>query len=174
TFGTVDKSTYVKYQHEFGPGYGPYYLSDDGYYDLYDFGDGAGEQLITPAYEDASYGAPLDGTLAYDWRSVYPQLDSYGQLFPQVAPGNTALDFFETSRMMTTNIAVDGGTDKADYRLSYTRMDQKGILPNSSIDRNTVAFNAGYNVTDRMRISSMVNFTLSEAVGRYGTGYDSR
>ena len=174
TFGKVDKSTYVKYQHEFGPGYGPYYLSDDGYYDVFDFGDGAGEQLITPAYEDASYGAPLDGTLAYDWRSVYPQLDSYGQLFPQVAPRNTALDFFETSRMMTTNIAVDGGTEKADYRLSYTRMDQNGILPNSNIDRNTVAFNAGYNVTERMRISSMVNFTLSEAVGRYGTGYDSR
>lgn len=174
TFGTVDKSTYVKYQKEFGPGYGPYYLSDDGYYDFYDFGDGAGEQLIVPAYEDAAYGAPLDGTLAYDWRSMYPQLDSYGQLFPQVAPKTDALDFFETSRMMTTNIAVDGGTDRANYRLSYTRMDQKGILPNSNIDRNTVSFNAGYDVTDRIRVSSMVNFTLTEAVGRYGTGYDSR
>mgnify|MGYP001235047419 CR=1 FL=1 len=174
TFGKVDKSTYVKYQHEFGGGYGPYYSSDDGYYDYLDLGQGAGEQLATPMYEDASFGNPLDGTMAYDWRSVYPQLSTYGQLFPQVAPPNTALDFFETSRLMTTNVAVDGGTDKANYRLSYTNMDQKGILPNSTIKRNTVTFNGGYNVTDRIKVSSMVNFTLTEAVGRYGTGYDNR
>src|SRR5690606_16735240 len=75
---------------------------------------------------------------------------------------------------MTTNVAVDGGTDKANYRLSYTNMDQKGILPYSIITRNTVTFNGGYNVTDRIKVSSMVNFTLTEAVGRYGTGYDNR
>jgi TonB-linked SusC/RagA family outer membrane protein len=174
TFGRVDKSTYVKYQKEFGPGYGPFYTTDDGYYDYLDLGNGAGEQLASPVYEDASYGAPLDGTMAYDWRSIYPQLSTYGQLFPQVAPPNTAVDFFETSRLMTTNVSVDGGSDKAIYRLSYTNMDQNGILPNSNIKRNTVSFNGGYNVTEKLRVSSMVSFTLTEAIGRYGTGYDNR
>ena len=172
TFGTIDKSTFVKYQKEFGAGYGPYYASDDGYYDFYDFGNGP--QLITPTYEDASYGGPLDGTMAYDWRSLYPQLSTYGQMFPQLPAENDGTTFYETSRMLNTNISVDGGTEKANYRLSYTNVDQKGVLPNSNITRNTVSFAGGYNVTDRIKVSSVVNFTLTEAVGRYGTGYDNR
>jgi TonB-linked SusC/RagA family outer membrane protein len=172
TFGRVDKSTYVKYQREFGAGYGPFYASDDGYYDFFDFGNG--EVQITPTYEDASYGGRLDGTLAADWRSLYPELPTYGQLFPQLPAKNDALSFFETSVQMNTNIAVDGGTDKANYRLSYTNVDQDGILPNSNITRNTVSFNGGYNITDRIKVSSMVNFTLTDATGRFGTGYDNR
>ncbi len=172
TFGKIDKSTYVRYQKEFGAGYGAVYASDDGYYDFFDLGNGP--QLITPTYEDASYGGPLDGTMAYDWRSIYPQLDSYGQLFPHLPAKNDALSFFETSRMISTNVAVDGGGDKAAYRLSYTNMDQNGILPNSSITRNTVAFNGSYNVTEKITVSSVVNFSLTEAIGRYGTGYDNR
>jgi TonB-linked SusC/RagA family outer membrane protein len=172
TFGTIDKSTFVRYQKEYGAGYGPYYASDDGYYDFFDFGDGP--QLITPTYEDASYGGPLDGTLAYDWRSLYPQLSTYRQLLPHLPAENDASTFYETSAMVNTNISVDGGTERANYRLSYTNVDQKGVLPNSNIERNTVSFAGGYDVTERINVSSSVNFTLTEAVGRYGTGYDNR
>ena len=172
TFGTIDKSTFVNYQKEYGAGYGPYYASDDGYYDFFDFGNGP--QLITPTYEDASYGGPLDGTMAYDWRSLYPQLSTYGQMFPHRAAENDATTFYETSRMLNTNISVDGGTEKANYRLSYTNVDQNGVLPNSNITRNTVSFAGGYDVTERIKVSSVVNFTLTEALGRYGTGYDNR
>jgi TonB-linked SusC/RagA family outer membrane protein len=172
TFGTIDKSTFVRYQKEFGAGYGPYYATNGGYYDEFDLGDGS--QLITPTYEDASYGGPLDGTMAYDWRSIFPQLSTYGQLFPQRPAENDASTFYETSRMLNTNISVEGGTERANYRLSYTNVDQNGVLPNSSITRNTVSFAGGYDVTDRINVSSVVNFTLTEAVGRYGTGYDNR
>jgi TonB-linked SusC/RagA family outer membrane protein len=172
TFGTVDKSTYVNYQNEYGAGYGPFYSSADGYYDTFDFG--SGPELIIPTYEDASYGLPLDGTLAHDWRSLYPELPTYGQQFPQLPSENNALTFFETSRLMNTNISVDGGSDVANYRLSFTNVDQNGILPNSKLKRNTVSFAGGYNVTDRIKVSSVINFTLTEGIGRYGTGYDSR
>ena len=172
TFGKIDKSTFIRYQKDYGAGYGPYYASPDGYYDYFDFG--AGDVLITPTYEDASYGGPLDGTMAADWRSVYPQLSTYGQLFPQRAAENDATTFYETSRMLNTNVSVDGGTERANYRLSYTNVDQNGVLPNSNITRNTVSFAGGYDVTDRINVSSVVNFTLTEAIGRYGTGYDNR
>jgi len=172
TWGNIDKSTFVRYQKQYGAGYGPYYASDDGYYDFFDLGNG--DQLITPTYEDASYGGELDGTLAYDWRSLYPQLSTYGQLMPQRAAANDATSFYQTSRALNTNIAVSGGTDKADYRLSYTNLDQNGVLPNSKLVRNTVAFNGGYKITDKIRVSSVVNYVLTEGKGRFGTGYDNR
>ena len=172
TFGKIDKSTYVKYQNEYGAGYSSYlgwYAETEGY-DYYDFGNGP--ELTTPTYEDASYGAPLDGTLAYDWRSFYPELSTYGQLLPQLPTDNDATTFFETSKLFNTNVSVQGGNDKANYRLSFTNVDQSGVLPNSKLTRNTVAFAGGYSVTDKLKVSSTVNYVLNEAVGRYGTGYD--
>jgi TonB-linked SusC/RagA family outer membrane protein len=172
TFGKIDKSTFVKYQKEFGAGYGPYYASADGYYDTYNFG--GGDQLIIPTYEDASYGGPLDGTMAYNWRSLYPELPTYGQLLPNVAAANDASTFYQTARTVNSSISVNGATDKADYRLSYTNVDQNGVLPNSTIQRNTISFNGGYSVTEKIKVSSSISYTLTEAKGRYGTGYDNR
>ena len=44
--------------------------------------------------------------------------------------------------MWNTNVSVDGGNEIANYRLSYTNLDQSGVLPNSEINKNTVSFAA--------------------------------
>ena len=176
TFGQIDESTMPRHQNEFGPGYSAIlgWYAQDGY-EFYDFGDGAGSQLSSAVYEDASYGSPLDGTMAYDWRSYYPELtDWYGKQFPQVASTSGANDFYETSATYNTNVSIDGGTDKSSYRLSYTNFDQSGILPNSKINKNTVSFSGGYDITDKLSVTSSVNYVATEGTGRYGTGYDNR
>jgi TonB-dependent SusC/RagA subfamily outer membrane receptor len=154
TFASIDESTFITYQNEYGAGYSAiqgWYASDavpgdpDGY-DYYDFGLGDGPQLSTAVYEDASFGPALDGTMAYDWRSFYPELSTYGQLLPQRASENDARTFYETGRTLNTNVSVQGGSDKANYRLSFTNVDQNGVLPNSNITRNTVSFAGGYDV----------------------------
>ncbi len=184
TFGMIDPSTFVNYQTEYGPGYSAiqgFYASeydpanpnDPAGLEYFDFGNG--RELITATYEDASYGAKLDpNLLVYDWRSLYPELSSYKQKFPLVAGANDASTFYETSRMFNTNVSVDGGSDRANYRLSFTNTDQKGNLPNSQLIRNAVSFAGGYDLTDRLKVSSTVNYVLTEGVGRYGTGYDNR
>jgi hypothetical protein len=54
TFGTADSSTLPRYQNKYGAGYGPYYASENGYFNLDDInGDGV---MTTPFTEDASYG----------------------------------------------------------------------------------------------------------------------
>ncbi|MDP5169811.1 MAG: SusC/RagA family TonB-linked outer membrane protein, partial [Bacteroidia bacterium] len=186
TFGSIDPSTFVNYQKEYGAGYSAiqgWYASeydqqnpnDPAGLEYFDFGKGAGLELITATYEDASYGVKLDPNLSvYDWRSLYPQLSSYGQKFPLVGATNDASSFYETSRMFNTNVAVDGGTDKSTYRLSFTNTDQNGVLPNSHIARNGVSFSGSYDLTDRVKVSSNVNYVLTEGLGRYGTGYDNR
>jgi hypothetical protein len=46
-----------RYQNKYGAGYGPYYASEDGYFNLDDInGDGV-DDLTTPFTEDASYAA---------------------------------------------------------------------------------------------------------------------
>ncbi|GJM35564.1 MAG: SusC/RagA family TonB-linked outer membrane protein [Saprospiraceae bacterium] len=178
TLGTIDESTFIRYQKEYGPGYS----AVNGFYangglEYFDFnGDGIDED-VSPVYEDASFGERLDANrMVGDWRSFYKEWDKYeyGQLFPFVAGANDATYFYETSKTFNTSVAIDGGGENSQYRLSYTYFDMDGILPNSNINKNTVSFSGGYDLTKKLTVSSSVNYVYTEGTGRYGTGYDNR
>lgn len=181
TAGMVDQTTMPKYQKEYGAGYsdiqGWYSGAGEGRdgLDLDDLDGDGNADFAAAVYEDASYGAAFDPSLSvYDWRSYYDEIGTFGQLFPWVAAENDASNsFYETMRTFNNNVTLDGGTDKSTYRLGFTRFDQQGIVPNSKIDRNTVAFSAGYDLTEKLRVGSTINYVLTNGRGRYGTGYSN-
>jgi TonB-linked SusC/RagA family outer membrane protein len=176
TMGQIDKSTFVRYQDEYGPGYSAiqgWYA--EGGLDFFDFGNGP--VYITPTYEDASFGQKFDPNLMVaDWRSLYRDWDKYeyGQLFPFQAAENDASTFYETSMVHNANVSIDGKTDRSNFRLGYTYYDNSGILPNSNINRNTISFAGGYKLNDKLTASATINYVLTNGLGRYGTGYDNR
>ncbi len=91
-----------------------------------------------------------------------------------MAAENDPTTYYETMRTLNNNIAIDGGSENGSYRLSYTNFNQQGILPNSEINRHTIAFGSSYDLTKKLTISSKVNYVLTDGRGRYGTGYDNR
>jgi len=99
TFGTIDKSTFPKYQYEYGAGYGPYYSDNPDYPYLGEediFGDGT-LHLVTPFTEDASRGQKFDPNLmVYQYNAFVPESPYFGQATPWVAGKNDPLSFFET------------------------------------------------------------------------------
>ncbi len=177
TSGSIDKSTMVRYQDEYGPGYSSFrgwYGSPDGNaMNLFDFGNGEG--LAAPVEEDASFGDRYDPNLqVFSSNSYFPELDDYGKKFPFVAGANDATTFFETALTYNNSVSIDGGTDAGSFRLSYTNFDQAGILPNSKIKKNSVNFSSSYDLTEKLTANASVNFINTQGKGRYGTGYDSR
>lgn len=174
TVSNADMETLPVYQDEYGAGYGAYYASDDGYFDLHDVdGDGVLDET-TPFTEDASFGAKFDpNRLIYQWNSIYPQLDTYQQATPWVAGAHTPNDIWETGYTSINAIALDGGSDTGSFRLSLNNMLQEGNLPNSSIKRNTVSFSGSQDLMDKLTASANMTFTKADGKGRYGTGYDS-
>lgn len=174
TFGNIDKTTMPRYQTEYGPGYSTIqgWYAQDGF-EFYDFGDGP--QLSTAVYEDASYGPAFsEAASALNWESYYEELSTFGQPVPYEAAANDPTSFYETSTAWNTNVSIDGGMENGSYRLSFTNYNTTGIVPNSSIKRNTVSFAGGYDLTDKLSVTSSVNYVLSDGRGRYGTGYDAR
>ena len=176
TVGTVDKSTLPTYQKQYGPGYSTirgWYQSGDGF-DYYDFGSGT-PLLSAAVYEDASQGPAYDpNVLAYNWTSFHPELANYGKQVPYVAADDDATTYFEAATTYNTNVSIDGGSDNGTFRLSFTNLDQSGILPNSSISRNTISFGSTYDMTSALTVTTNVNYTIAGGKGRYGTGYDNR
>ena len=97
---------------------------------------------------------------------------NYGEKRPWVFPEHSIESLFETGVKYTNNIAFDAGNDNGSFRLSYTNVDEKGIMVNSSIKRNTINLAGSYNLSDKFTIEANASYINLNAVGRYGTGYD--
>lgn len=117
-----------------------------------------------------SWGPKFDGTLVRHWDSMYPGEPNYGEVRPWQATPNNIKDFFETGVTLSNNVSISGGDDKSSFRLSYTNLDQKGTMPNSSIKRNTVALSAKTQLTDKFSAGAKINYIRTEALGRPATG----
>ena len=170
TIGTIDKSTFIEYQDEYGAGYGPYYGSTGYFEDIDANGDGIAD-LVVPTYDDGSYGAPLNGDLVYQWDAFVPEHANYQTATPYIAGKSTPVDFFETAVQHNNSISFTGGSDKFTYRLGYTNFDATGMLPNSKINKNTFNVNGTLQVSDKLKVGTNTNFIVQRTKGRNSTGY---
>jgi TonB-linked SusC/RagA family outer membrane protein len=178
-FGKIDKSTFAKYQKEYGAGYyneysdpDDRYASPDGNFWYNDvFGKGVG--LTTPFTEDASYGGAFNpNLLVYQWNSLDPSSPTYGKATPWVAAANDPSTFYKTAVSSSQSIAMTGGGETTTFKFGYLRSDETGVLPNSKITKNVFNFSGDHEITKTLKISASANYTEMAAVGRYGTGYD--
>lgn len=177
TVGTMDKSTFPKYQDQYGAGYYDAelntYESPDGHF-LYRDIDGDGQpDLIVPMSEDASFGAKFDPNLmVFTYRSFDPTSPLYMKKSPWVAAQNGPAYFYKNTLTTNNNVTIDGGNDQGNFKLGYTKTVENGMLPNARLVKDMLNFGASYNLTSKLTASASVNMTKINGLGRYGTGYD--
>lgn len=90
---------------------------------------------------------------------------------PWVSHPDNVRDFFELGNTLFNNVAVTGGNETSNFRVSFTNMDQKGIVPNNDLQRNTVAVNAGSQVSEKLRADLSLNYVKTESSNRPDQGY---
>lgn len=122
---------------------------------------------------DESWGPKLDaGLLIPQYDS--PIVDGVRQPTPWISHPDNVKDFLETGSTSTTNLAIGGGTKDASFRLSYTNMNQKGMLPNTDYTKNTIAIGASANPTEKLNISGSANYVMANSDNLPGYGYDAQ
>jgi len=164
TWSTIDKETMPEYQYEYGAGY-----SQD-----WSFENAINGNHVVNTNDDASWGPKFDPNLqVVHWDALDPNAANYGETRAWVAPKSKVYDFFETGIKYVNSVALTGGTDVSNFRLSYTNSDESGILPNSNIKKNTMAFKANHQMNEKLNVSASANYVNTKGKGRYGTGYDS-
>jgi len=122
-----------------------------------------------PAGDSYWVGPQLDnGMKAYQW----PFFNENGVLeaTPLVSHPDNYKDFFETGVTSTNSFSITDANEKVNYRLSYNNMQNKGIIPNSDLHKNSLSLNSSIKLTDKLTVSSSVNFTTSGADNRPSTG----
>ena len=176
TMGVIDKSTFPTYQTKYGAGYSPDYDGGPGnFFWLRDVnGDGVKDETVVPLTEDASWGAPFDASYqVYQWDAFVPGMPNYGKRSPWVSKVDEGpITFFRKAWSFTNGVNIDGGTDKSSFRVSYSNNYQTGILPNSSMKKNTISFGGSTQLNDHFSASVSANYVKNDATGRNSTGYN--
>jgi TonB-dependent SusC/RagA subfamily outer membrane receptor len=171
---SADMSTAPQWQNEYGAGYGPFYEDPETAHFFYADLDGDGvNDLITSTSEDASWGAKFDPNLkVIQWDALDPLQDNYAEKRPW-QPGANGLDyFFKNGRTFTNSLTFNAGNENGSFRLSYTNVDQTGLLVNSELKKNTINFSGQYNFTEKFTVDANITYVNTYGKGRYGTGYD--
>jgi TonB-linked SusC/RagA family outer membrane protein len=169
TWGKINKATFPKYQKEYGAGYEDYITNGN----AYTFTGNDGTLTTTRFDDDASFGPKFNpNLLVYQWDALDPFSENYLKATPWVAAKNDPSTFYETSVNSNQSIFISGGGDKTTYKFGYTRNDEKGVLPNSKLEKNLINFTASMDLTSKLKITTSANLSTISGLGRYGTGYN--
>ena len=98
-----------------------------------------------------------------DW-NTYDAWDTEHYLISrrwEAAPDNVK-DFYETGKTVNTNVGIEGGNDKAGFRLSFAHLDQTGIFPNSHLKRNNAGIAGNAQLSPRLTAQATVNLGLND------------
>ncbi|MFO7619754.1 MAG: SusC/RagA family TonB-linked outer membrane protein, partial [Bacteroidales bacterium] len=121
---------------------------------------------------DESWGPPLDGRLIAQFDSPYDPETGIRTPTPWIAHPNNIKDFFQTGLKSTTSVAVAGANQGANFRLSLSNQNVKGILPNTDLKKNTVSLNGELAVTSRITVGGSATYINNVSDNIAETGYN--
>lgn len=112
------------------------------------------------------YGAELDkGYEEVQWNS--PIGDNGKRIkTPLVSHPNNVKNFVETGITSINGVSVANSNNVASYRLSYSNMQNKGIIPNSDLFRNTFNLAADIRTNKNFRISTNLDLSRNNSNNR--------
>ena len=150
-----------KYQNSYGQG-------AEG---AFSYVDGAGGGVKDGV--DESWGPKLDaGLMIPQYNS--PVENGVRKATPWISHPNNVKDFLDTGVTATTNVAITGGGKEANFRVSYTNLDQKGMLPNTNYKKNTLSIGGSASPTDKLTVSGTANYVMANSDNMPGGGYDAQ
>ncbi len=112
---------------------------------------------------DESWGPKLDGRLL-------PQFNSNGKAVPFVAHPDNVKDYFRTGLTLNNGVAIANAGEKFDYRVSYNNSSIKGVIPNSELNKHSLAINTTFKIHPKLTLTASANYFVDDAPNLPGSG----
>ena len=105
------------------------------------------------------------GYLAYQWNS--PK-DAAGKSIPTELKSypNNLKNFIQTGITTTNGFSISNSTDAATYRISYSNMTNRGLIPGSDLFKNSIDLATSLNLTDKIKLSTNFDFSRNNSNNR--------
>jgi hypothetical protein len=128
----------------------------------YVYGQGVGglkPTTIAAAQASArmSWGAKLDG-------SQVIQFD--GNSYAYSAVKDNIKNFYRSGPSFTNTVSLSKGGENGAFRLSFSNLDNKSIVRNSGLKRNTINLNIDQNITKKLSVKFVANYIDEQSKNR--------
>lgn len=136
----------------------------------FNFVNGAGRG--TNDGEDASWGPRLDvGNMACQFNSPRDEAGNCTAT-PLVSHPNNVKNFFETGHTLAATVAMSGGTERANARLSVGMDNTDGYIPNNTFKKFSGLLSGQVQANDRVRVDGSLQYMRNQGINRPGVGYN--
>jgi len=130
-----------------------------------------GANFIKNTLYDESWGPKFDGREYMPWYAWFPDSPYLGQKAKWEAQPNNIKDFFDTGVYVKNNFSVYSSGDKYNARVSFTNLNQKGIIPYSKYKRNYITANLNYDISSKTKVGFNVNYSKFDRLGDFNDDY---
>jgi TonB-linked SusC/RagA family outer membrane protein len=151
---------YLNMHHKFATGILPFTPDNNPY---------PGGVLMIDEGSAGGVGPELDkGYKAIQWNS--PK-DANGNPIPTelVSHPDNVKNFVRTGITTTNGVAISNSNDLVTYRLSYSNMTNRGIIPNSDLFRNSLSINSAVKLSKKLTLSTNVDISRNNSNNRPAT-----
>lgn len=92
-------------------------------------------------------------------------INAAGQVVDYKAYPDNIINFFEVAPIFDNNLNVSSGDAKQNINFSIGNTDQKGILPNTSLNRTNVSVKFNTSLNDKITLGAAATYISSKQVG---------
>lgn len=108
-----------------------------------------------------SWGAPLDGSLVYNWDGVKR---------PYSYTGNNLDKFYDTGTTAVNTLALSKSGDDYNYRFSFSNLDNKDIFPKTTLNRKSLSLNASAKINPKLTSTVNAKYVIEKVHNRINIG----
>lgn len=124
-------------------------------------------KVIVPGYAEGTVPHPLVSggfAVGQNFPSVFPQLlDANGKAIAvPYRPYDIIEDFFDTGKMWENSLSISAGGADASLNAVISRMNNDGIVPNSTSGRTSLSFGGNAKLVNGLNLSGNVTYVNTE------------
>jgi len=174
--GILTSSVYIlpNYQNDYAGG---------GVYDMQEYtwkdGDPVEWKPLDGKYyhnysDDSSWGPKMAGQEYIPWYSWYPGTKYTGTTARLVPQPDNARDFYDRGWTWNSNIAFSKAGEGYNIRAVIGNIATTGNIPESSLNKTTVALKASYDLTKKLTFGANINFMTTLTNGEFNDSYSNQ
>lgn len=122
---------------------------------------------------DESWGPKYDPNLLHlPWNAFDPEFaNDYLKEKPWVSPKNDVRSFFDTGITRNNSLSFSKSGQDSGVRFAFANQKTEGVVPNSSLTKNTFSINAHADLTEKLKVEGMATYVQTRGFNRPEVGY---
>jgi TonB-linked SusC/RagA family outer membrane protein len=124
--------------------------------------------------DDSSWGPRMVGQEYIPWYAWYGGHSRSYQTAALTPQKNNSRDFFETGVVLNNSISINHATEKMLFKLTYGNNYTNGLIPTSSLAKNTINLNSVYDISSKLELAANINYSNVRLNGQINDGYSNQ